>query len=240
MTYEHEGFYVGVYVPGRSESFDVCVQRTAHMFRLLKDVDQTFEQWFRQGWTLEEALECRLDLERNELIKAFDKTDIGDEVWWHLSAWNGLDDDSASAFHITCGRNPRGGDSVIFDDVQETSPTGDRLLQTPVMSRLLRALVSAWDPQMGIVMSHRHRETAFEKAAFEHRIGWINYFSHKLGAIPPLPSPVRTELVEDKGSLVILTPERFSTDNPAHVALSLRVSAELKNAGILRPLLPPP
>ncbi|NVJ28612.1 immunity 52 family protein [Myxococcus sp. AM011] len=45
------------------------------------------------------------------------------------------------------------------------------------------------------------------------------------------------ELVEDKGTLVILTPERFTASNPEHVALAERVRELLDRAGLLKPLL---
>ena len=64
------------------------------------------------------------------------------------------------------------------------------------------------------------------------------YFAHHLGAIPPLPTPVRIEPVEDKGSLIILTPERFTVSNPEHVALAERVRELLDGAGLLKPIQP--
>src|SRR4051812_199642 len=237
--HEREGFHVGIHGPGRGDALSVCVERMLHMFRLLKEVDPTLAQWFDQGWTLEEALERRLDLDRDALAKAFRKHTVRDAAWYFMSAWNGKSDEDSCAFHASCGHtDPGDADSLIFNP-REAGPTGERIIQAPVLARLLRALVSAWEPQTGIVISSRHDEAAFAHAKFEYRIGWINFFSHKLGALPPLPSPVRTELVENKGSLVILTPERWSTSNPEHVALSLRVSKELKDAGVLRPLLQP-
>lgn len=52
---------------------------------------------------------------------------------------------------------------------------------------------------------------------------------------PSLPPPVRVESVEEKGSLVILTPERLSID---HVELARTVADSLDRAGLLGPLLP--
>jgi hypothetical protein len=54
--------------------------------------------------------------------------------------------------------------------------------------------------------------------------------------VPPLPPPVQVEPVEDRGSLVILTPERFTASNPEHVALAARVHEVLGHAGLLKPL----
>jgi len=62
------------------------------------------------------------------------------------------------------------------------------------------------------------------------------YLSRRRGEVPPLPQPARVVPVEDKGSLIILTPERFTVDNPAHVALADEVRAVLDRAGLLKDL----
>jgi len=64
------------------------------------------------------------------------------------------------------------------------------------------------------------------------------YLSARRGTVPPLPSPVSIELVEDKGTLIILTPERFTAANPEHVALAERVGEVLDRAGLLKPVQP--
>jgi hypothetical protein len=71
-------------------------------------------------------------------------------------------------------------------------------------------------------------------------VGWMMYFSRLRGTMPPLPAPVRIEPVEDKGTLVILTPERFTASNSEHVALAARVHELLDSAGMLRKLQPWP
>ncbi|GEN05903.1 hypothetical protein MFU01_09400 [Myxococcus fulvus] len=47
---------------------------------------------------------------------------------------------------------------------------------------------------------------------------------------------MRIESVEDKGTLIVLTPERFTASNPDHVALAERVRELLDRAGLLKPL----
>jgi hypothetical protein len=69
-------------------------------------------------------------------------------------------------------------------------------------------------------------------------LGWATYFSRRRGEVPPLPTPVRVEPVEDKGTLILLTPERFSTANPAHLELAHHVTETLSRAGLLGPLRP--
>jgi hypothetical protein len=60
------------------------------------------------------------------------------------------------------------------------------------------------------------------------------YFPHSQGRVPPLPAPVRIEPVEDKGMLIVLTPERLTVENPDHVELGQRVHELLNRAGRLR------
>lgn len=46
--------------------------------------------------------------------------------------------------------------------------------------------------------------------------------------------------MEDKGTLIVLTPERFTASNPEQVALAERVRGLLDHAGLLKPLQPQP
>ncbi|MFY0576639.1 Imm52 family immunity protein [Cystobacter fuscus] len=52
-----------------------------------------------------------------------------------------------------------------------------------------------------------------------------------------LPPPVRAEPVEDKGTVMVLAPERLSASNPEHLALGRRVQEVLDAKGLLRPVL---
>jgi hypothetical protein len=109
------------------------------------------------------------------------------------------------------------------------------------MTDVLRAMAVAWEPEWGIVTTDTHREVAVK--GFPHPgtfVGWMMYFSRMRGTVPPLPAPVRIEPVEDRGTLVILTPEKFTASNPEHVSLAARVHKLLERAGLLRPLQPWP
>jgi hypothetical protein len=48
------------------------------------------------------------------------------------------------------------------------------------------------------------------------------------------------ELFGDKGGAVLLTPERLSGDNPAHVSVAQQVAERLGQAGLLGSLRPWP
>ncbi|AKQ66374.1 hypothetical protein A176_003286 [Myxococcus hansupus] len=42
--------------------------------------------------------------------------------------------------------------------------------------------------------------------------------------------------MEDKGTLIVLTPERFTARNPDHLALAARVTELLARAGVVPPV----
>ena len=61
------------------------------------------------------------------------------------------------------------------------------------------------------------------------------YCANRQGRVPPLPAPVRIERVQDKGTMITLSEERFTASNPEHVALTVRVHELLDQAGVLLP-----
>jgi hypothetical protein len=114
----------------------------------------------------------------------------------------------------------------------------ERVLTAPIMAEALRAMVLAWEPECGVATSDEHRDLVTAPEEFPEPgkfVGWVMYFSQARGAVPPLPAPVRVEPVEDKGTLIVLTPERFTVSNPEHLALAARVHSLLDEAGLLRP-----
>nr|WP_276519171.1 immunity 52 family protein [Corallococcus exiguus] len=92
----------------------------------------------------------------------------------------------------------------------------------------------AWEPDWAVAMSHAHRDMDGGGDQADIWLGWVTYLSRHRGTVPPLPAPVRIEPVEDRGTLIILTPERFTVANPEHIALARRVRELLARAGLMR------
>jgi hypothetical protein len=118
----------------------------------------------------------------------------------------------------------------------------ERLLREPMHIQALRAMIESWEPAWGVVTSNGLRDMVSESGTVGTFVGWITYFSKTRGPIPPLPAPVRVEPVGDKGTLIILTPERCTASNPEHVALAAQVRDILGEAELLKPVTesPPP
>jgi hypothetical protein len=235
-----ETYYAGSYWLARRESAEACARRAERFFHLLGRCDPAWTRWYRTADSFEEARKRRFTTDAANFQKLFAQKDhqIGDGFSFHL--WTGDSLDETSGVDGACGSaDPWLRPCCVLSPHAE-GPISERVLTTPVMTEVLRAMALAWDPEWGVATSHEHRDSVTEKAKPGTFVGWVMYFSRLRGKVPPLPAPVRIEPVEDKGTLVTLTPERFTASNPQHVALAARAHELLDRAGLLRPLQPWP
>jgi hypothetical protein len=240
--YMLETYYAGVYWLNRPEPSHACARRAEAYLHLLASLDHTWAHWFGKADTLEEALKLRIA----PVAATFDALFAQEEHQlpvngYSLGLWNGEQHPGATSINFTCGTSSRFVPNVcvLEPPTPARSPHGERIVNASTMTQVLRAMALAWEPDRGVVMSHPHREMLRQDGKLPPvLVGWITYLSRRRGPIPPLPSPVRVEPVEDLGTLITLTPERFTADNPAHVELAAHVRALLDQAGLLAPAQP--
>jgi hypothetical protein len=235
-----ETYYAGSYWLDRPESAEACARRAERFFHLLGRCDPAWTRWYEPAGSFEEARERLFPTVAENFQKLFAQKEhrIGDGFSFHL--WTGDSQEETSGVDGNCGHSSHHLPSTCVLRPYDEGLVGDRVLTAPVMAEVLRAMALAWDPEWGVATSHEHRDSVTKKAKPGTFVGWAMYFSRLRGTVPPLPAPVRIEPVEDKGTLVILTPERFTASNPEHVALAARVHELLDRAGLLRPLQPWP
>ena len=111
------------------------------------------------------------------------------------------------------------------------------MVAAPVLVNVLRAMVLAWEPLFGVIATDEFRAALRPKRDPRGFAGWLTYLSRARGEVPPLPPPVRVEPVEDKGTLLVLAPERLSACNPQHLSLGRRAQEVLDAKDLLRPVL---
>ena len=235
----NDNHYVGAYWLARQETAEACAQRAEVFFRLLTDCDPSLSQWFKKSGSMKEALAHRVDTRSEALSKAFTQQKARQpKDDFFLRLWNGGLHGGASSFTLFCGSaSLRVANSCVVS-LPEEGRAEERLSQAPVLARILRAMVLAWEPECGVALSHEHLDKVSESADVGTFIGWVTYLSHRRGPVPPLPSPVLVEPVEDKGTLITLSPVRFTASNPAHLEHARHVTALLSQAGLLGPLRP--
>ncbi len=105
------------------------------------------------------------------------------------------------------------------------------------LSSILTCMATAWDPDFAVATS-TEMSRLLRKPSWEVRVGWLTYLSRRLGALPPLPAPVRIAPVGDLGWLLVLSSEPLSAGNPEHVAFTASIRERLDRAGLIA--LPPP
>jgi hypothetical protein len=231
-----ENYYIGAYWSGRPEPLESYARRASVFLRQLAALDPTLIPWFEQASSPAAALRSQFSPDTQTLLGLFNKQKYrrgaGDVSF---AAWNG-ESEASSVVSFSCG-SPS---PFVVDRCILTPPlkgqAAERLISASMMAQVLRAMALAWEPEWSVATSDAHRDMVSDEAAPGTFVGWVMYFANSRGALPPLPSPVRTEPVADRGTLVILTPERFTATNPEHVALAAQVQDLLAEAGLLRPL----
>jgi hypothetical protein len=135
---------------------------------------------------------------------------------------------------LSCGSHAEASSNSVLLYFPVEEPGSERMLIAPVLTGVMQAMALAWEPDWGVLVSEDFRDDLSRKGSAGTFVGWMTYFSRQRGEVPPLPEPVRVEPVEDKGTLIILTPERLTATHPEHLALGHRVQRLLEERGLLR------
>ncbi|WP_224370342.1 immunity 52 family protein [Hyalangium versicolor] len=242
--------YTGAYWGARKESAQECAQRLLNLLTRLAPLDPLFGSWFKSAKSLKQSLQRPLELELPSLqqylqrnLMRDDRRQPMEDLGFSISLWNGAQGGNDAFLSIGCGGYWEQGTNRCVLRAPEEGPGSERVLTTPFQVAAMRALATAWAPEWAMSTSYALQDVMVPKGdKRDWQVGWVTYVSHRQGRLPPLPAPVRIEPVEDLGTLVILTPERFTVSNPEHLALAERVRELLDRAGLLRrkPLSSPP
>jgi hypothetical protein len=235
-----ETYYAGAYWGPRKESPEECARRTAHLLTLLASADPLLAQWYKPAKSLKDARKHPLmppDLPTlTELFRRGVNRERGGPVFESLgfTFWfgNGGTKGDHVALRINGGTYSEVGNYCVLD-LPHQGPNAERVLSVPVLTQVVRSMAVAWEPDWAVATSCDHRDLFFEDGDTRDYVGWVMYVSRQRGRVPPLPAPARIEPVEDLGTLVVLTPERLTASNPAHVELGRQVFDRLNHAGLM-------
>jgi hypothetical protein len=242
-----ETYYAGAYWGPRQESAEECARRAQVFFQAMASLDPLFSRWFKPPRSRRQASEP-LPLDVPTLRERFAQgctrndeggiiEDLGFLTFADSGQWPTTPPREFASLTVTCGgyADSTGPNSCVLSLPSAGTPM-EHAVRVPMLANILRAMIMAWEPERCFATSHAHLELVKQRAGVGTFVGWMMYFPRQFGSVPPLPSPVQVERVEDRGSLVILTPERFTASNPEHVALAARVHEVLSHAGLLKPL----
>jgi hypothetical protein len=233
-----ESYYAGVYWPARRESAEECARRAEVFFTLLSRCDPIYTRWFEQADSRKKALQLQFEPTYETFVRFFGRRKYREGTHgFSFSAWTGNEEGHGGMLMMSCGSDFEGQSNKCLLYLPSEEPEKERVLRAPVLTQIMEAMVLAWEPDWGIITPDSLRDTLSEKGNAGTFMGWMTYFSRSRGEVPPLPEPILQKSVEDKGSLVVLSPERISASDPGHVALARRAQELLLANGLLMPVV---
>ena len=240
-----ETYYVGAYWGARRESAEACAQRALVFFQAMAGCDDSFGRWFgppRSRKQAPPAISWDIPTLREMFTQGSTRNDAGnviEDLGFHVSLdngmWPGTRQREFAALRMICGGWAEHVPNSCVLNLPSAGASMERIVQGPMLEKIMRAMILAWEPAWGVVNSSSHLLLDNSPSPGPDA-GWMMYLSHQWGALPALPAPVRVDRVEDKGTLLVLTEDRFTASNPEHVALATHVRETLSQAGLLKPL----
>ncbi|RKH24076.1 hypothetical protein D7Y13_26560 [Corallococcus praedator] len=242
-----ETYSAGAYWGPRQESPEECARRAVTFLNLLAGCDPLLAQWNKipkpRGRGRKTPL---MPPDLATLTEAFRRgvnREPGGPPIEHLgltvAAYNDGSGQDFADVSMHCGSYEQDSSAnVCVLSLPSQGENAERILTASVLTEVVRGMALAWEPDWAVAMSETYREMDDRQGKEDIGLGWVTYLARHRGTVPPLPAPVRIEPVEDKGTLIILTPERFTVANPEHVALARHVRELLAGAGLLRPASP--
>jgi hypothetical protein len=94
-------------------------------------------------------------------------------------------------------------------------------------------MVSSLEPDWGVVNPLAYLRVAEERQGKKSPlVGWITYLAASPDSISSLPLPARVTPMGKQGALIVITDERFTASNIAHVEAADNVALALDQAGL--------
>lgn len=236
-----ETYDIGVQWQGyRKESPDECAARTLKLLTGLRQLDPCFNIFEksirRRGKIVDEPLLLELDELSKLFAKGVNRRDTDRSIIQELgfSLYATTPGEGGAWLRIHCGvYDSPSNRSSCWLMLSAKNPETPRLSTEPMLLAILQQMVEAFAPDFGNASPYIGWEEVNGYPLKERPIGWIMYFSREWATVPPLPAPVRIDRFEDKGTFIILTPERLDISNPAHIELGRTVKKLLSKAGLL-------
>ncbi|MFY0526153.1 Imm52 family immunity protein [Archangium gephyra] len=233
-----EPFQVGAHWAGRRESAEECAQRVEALFQQLGQCDPAYASWFEFAYSRKHSLGLPFEPTSEAFLRFFKRRKYRlDRDVFTFEAWTGQERQGRGGMlRFLCGSNSPYYANGCQLYLPREEPAASRVLALPVLKQVVRTIVRVWDADGCAVIAEGDRVT--RKAMEDGRpcVGWLTYVANRCGSLPPLPEQVHLEPLEDQGTLILLTRERFSLENPAHVALAASVREQLEKAGLIPPL----
>ncbi|MHB8089289.1 MAG: Imm52 family immunity protein [Anaerolineaceae bacterium] len=244
MTQTFENYYIGAYWNDRQEPLVSCAMKASAIFTHLTQVNPIFTEWFELGRSRRDALRKIVRTDQHSLQSLMmgdrSKNDSSEVIFpgqgYSLYLWNGRKDgEDAANINLQCGAFGPYSVNRCLIRLPEGEETRSHIMQVSTLTDILLDIVNIFQPELGGIYLSEYNHLAPIKTRVP-AIGWIMYLPVNPVTIPALPMPAQVLPLGVRGAFIILTKERFSVNNPAHVELAGQVATILDKAGLLEPV----
>jgi len=167
---------IGVYWPARPESAEEAANRLSRFLGSLPTSEQELKlgEWFLKGSSRASARK-RLPADASSIAKALrtnrrdDDGSVILELGFRLSVWNGE--------HVSFDTTIGSFSAHVTNAAVLSFPDGALLLRVDQAQALLQAAVSAFEPEHGVVASHKQLMGSSEGNPWA--VGWFTYDRHE-------------------------------------------------------------
>ena len=227
----NDRFHLGAHWRSRAQACEESARRLAQMLREFGDTDPVLSTWYRMRKRLRDPPRA-IPTSESELRAILRRSRLAEEEpmeWSTFSAWYCQED--PGGLMLFCGAGgPRDHNSCVLN-LPDARNVLDRLTSPATFGRLAVTIIRAWEPDWFIGMSSL--EMAAQRSARRYPlVGWLTYIARSRGEVPAEVAPCRTMAIDDLGTLIVLTEDRFDAMNPAHVAEARRIADVLDRAGL--------
>lgn len=238
-------YYFGWYWGDRTEDIDACAEKVLRSLEALGRCDPAFENIYvvpqerkvpykvdvdpAAVRSIMEAGRNREDLPPYKIIESlgFKGSFVSEDFRKRGFEWSLL-------FH--CGVSVSGVPNSCVLSVPKSGDVRDRMLQYDTARRIIGELVEIWNPDTAVL---KKRGTIVKQpdgrmTMTKVPVGWMNYFASHLGKVPenlPLTSQIE---IDDRGTLLIVTPDPVTMDLPENTETNEALTLALKRAELLR------
>jgi len=175
----------------------------------------------------------------DELTAVFERgrryKDVPREPWpemgYLVAAWNGLDPPYGASLSVWPGGYSanRPFPNCVDLELNQATPGNADLMSVAALKPALLSVATAWKADRGNVVCWSYWRRLFGDRHYPlFRSGWMTYLAPQYASrITPPPAAI-VEPVPNGGILLLATKERFSMDNPAHLAVADAIQATLE------------
>jgi hypothetical protein len=204
-----QDLYVGAYWGPWRESVDECGDRLMVCLNRLAQSSEVFANWYETGRSRKDALKRPISLQdKAHMLRLLDRgvhrrdTDksVIEDLGFGIGIWNGAADERAASLSVHCGcysTTPRMGNTCVLNlpKVLGDLEKKERLVE------VLRALVIAWEPDWGGVISRRSREARNLPVGSVY-VDWILYLNRTNVDRSRLPASASVESINSLGTII--------------------------------------